>query len=132
MASNVDPIVGNWYQRQDKGREFEVVAFDEEEGAVEIQYFDGDVEHVDIDSWYDWDLERTENPDNWTGSVNNIETDDLGYDETDVDDGEDVDDEDWEGQPYKSFKSSSKGYKRDMNYDWDDGAIDGYQWDEDD
>lgn len=124
MASNLDPIVGNWYQRLDKGQEFEVVTFDEEEGVVEIQYFDGDLEQVDIESWHELDVEQTENPENWAGPVDNIMMDDLGYDETDMDDG------DWE-QPYKEFRSSSRSFKRDMECDWDDGAMDGYRWDED-
>ena len=32
MSTEVDPIVGNWYQHLDKGQRFLVVAFDEKEG----------------------------------------------------------------------------------------------------
>ncbi|MGH8498869.1 MAG: DUF6763 family protein, partial [Methylococcales bacterium] len=62
MAMDVDPIVGNWYQRLDKGREFEVVAFDEDEGIVEIQHSDGELEDLDIDAWYALELESIESP----------------------------------------------------------------------
>ena len=49
MATDADPIAGNWYYRQDKGQRFEVINFDEREGAVEIQHFDGDVEEMSLD-----------------------------------------------------------------------------------
>ncbi|MGJ0483765.1 MAG: DUF6763 family protein, partial [Methylomicrobium sp.] len=52
MKNEADPIVGNWYQHLDKGQAFQVVAVDEDAGAVELQHFDGDVEEIDLDAWY--------------------------------------------------------------------------------
>ena len=62
MTTEADPIVGNWYQHLDKGQKFEVVAFDKDEGWVEIQYFDGDVDEIDLDAWYELDIEPIEAP----------------------------------------------------------------------
>ncbi len=57
MSWDTEPVVGQWYRHLDKGYEFKVVAVDEDEGIVQIQYLDDDVEELDIDSWYEWDIE---------------------------------------------------------------------------
>ena len=36
------PVIGNWYRIQGS-ESFEVVAFDEDDGTIELQYFDGTV-----------------------------------------------------------------------------------------
>jgi hypothetical protein len=59
-----------------------VTAIDDDEGTVEIQHFDGDVEEMDLDDWRELDLEAIEPPEDWTGPVDDIERDDLGYSET--------------------------------------------------
>lgn len=85
MATEADPVVGNWYQHRDKGQEFEVIAFSEEEGYVEVQHFDGDVESYDLEQWYDLDVELTEAPENWSGPYDEMAEDDTDYTETDMD-----------------------------------------------
>ncbi len=66
------PVVGAWYRRR-SGEKFEVVAVDEDDGTIEVQHFDGTVEEVDFDSWDEqWEeaqLEASEPPEDWTGSV---------------------------------------------------------------
>jgi hypothetical protein len=66
------PSIGNWY-RVTGGETFEVVAVDEDDGTIEIQYFDGTVEELDIEDWESqWEdgaLETAEPPEDWTGSV---------------------------------------------------------------
>ena len=42
------PTIGAWY-RLDGGESFEVVAFDTDDGTVEIQYFDGTVEELEME-----------------------------------------------------------------------------------
>ncbi len=79
MGTEADPVVGRWYSHLDKGQEFKVVALDETARTVEIQYFDGDIEELDLDSWYGLDIETIEPPEDWTGSVDDVERDDLGY-----------------------------------------------------
>ena len=66
------PTIGNWYRI--KGSEsFEVVAFDEDDGTIELQYFDGTVEEMDLaDRNAEKEsgaLEEIEAPEDWTGSV---------------------------------------------------------------
>lgn len=66
------PGIGEWY-RLNGGELFEVVAIDEDDGTIEIQYFDGTVEEMDVDDWNaQWDeggLEAAEAPEDWSGSV---------------------------------------------------------------
>lgn len=82
MPNEFDPIVGQWYQRRDKGEMFRVVAADSGTGCTEIQYFDGDVEELETDAWREMDLEPAEAPEDWTGPFDDIETDDLDLTET--------------------------------------------------
>ena len=44
------PTIGNWY-RILGGDSFEIVAFDEDDGTIELQYFDGTVEEMDLEDW---------------------------------------------------------------------------------
>jgi hypothetical protein len=82
MATDLEPVVSQWYRHRDKGQQFQITAIDETEGTVEIQHFDGDVEELDLDSWYELDIEAIEPPADWTGPVDDVERDDLGYTET--------------------------------------------------
>jgi hypothetical protein len=100
MDTELDPIIGHWY-KYDDGRMFRVVAFDEEQGAVKIQHFDGDIEEVDASAWFDMDIEPTETPEDWTGPFDEIEDDWIAEDEEkewddEQDDWEDNDDSDEE------------------------------------
>jgi hypothetical protein len=78
MATELDPIVGNWYRDTDTDRTFEVVAIDEDDGAVEIQYFESEVEEIDIDQWYEMELESAAEPEDWSGPYDDLERDDFG------------------------------------------------------
>src|ERR1700759_3419835 len=74
------PGIGEWY-RHTGGDSFEVVALDEDDGTIEIQYFDGTVEEMDTEDWdsqwADRTLEKAEAPEDWTGSVDVESTDDA-------------------------------------------------------
>jgi len=69
---NAQPDIGEWY-RVRGGEPLEVVAIDEDDGTIEVQYFDGTVEELDL---VDWEAQRTkgeiegaEPPEDWSGSV---------------------------------------------------------------
>ena len=97
MSTESDPIISNWYQHLDKGQGFHVVAIDEERGLIELQYFDGNLEEIDLDTWYQMDLEPIEPPENWAGALDISETDDFGTSVTDTDMG------DWD-EPLEEIK----------------------------
>jgi hypothetical protein len=82
MARGLRPIPDRWYAHLDKGQAFRVIDFDRRGGWIELQHFDGDVEEIDFESWYDMDLELAPPPEDWTGPMDDVEDDDLGYTET--------------------------------------------------
>jgi len=84
MTLKPKPQVGQWYRHLNKGQEFHVTAVDDAERTVEIQHFDGDVEELDFEDWYAMDLEPIAAPEDWTGPMDDVERDDLGYTETDM------------------------------------------------
>jgi len=62
------PVIGQWYRRPG-GESFEVVAIDRDDRTIEIQYFDGTVEELEVDEWLEDEFESTEPPEDWTGSL---------------------------------------------------------------
>jgi hypothetical protein len=78
MDQELDPIVGQWYEDRE-GQAFEVVAADEEENYIEIQYFGGDIDELDFDSWGSVVAQQVEQPEDWSGPYDDLERDDLGY-----------------------------------------------------
>lgn len=91
--SDVDPIIGNWYRNQETGNDFEVVAIDEDAQTIEIQYFDGELEELDLDAWYDLVIESIEAPEDWSGPYDEMESDDLGYEEEEKEEEEEEEEE---------------------------------------
>lgn len=77
MPNELEPVIGQWYWHHDKGQSFMVVAIEEE--MIEIQHYDGDVEALDLDAWKEMDIDIGEPPEDWTGPVDDLETDDLDY-----------------------------------------------------
>lgn len=57
MPMEEEPVVGAMYEDED-GLAFEVISFDEDEGTIEVQYEDGEVSEIDIDAWYEMDLQK--------------------------------------------------------------------------
>lgn len=78
MPTEADPIIGTWYEHTDKGQKFEVVSLDEDNGVIGIQYFDGDLDEIDLDTWYEMDIVTSEAPEDWTGPVDEVPKDELG------------------------------------------------------
>jgi len=84
MPIDTEPLIGLWYQHLDKGQRFQVVAVDEDDGTIEIQHFDGDIEEVDLDNWYSMELTLCDAPENWSGPLDIGELDDYGTEITDT------------------------------------------------
>jgi hypothetical protein len=66
------------------------------EEIIEVQYENGDIEEIDLDTWHELDLERAEEPEGWASDDEDEdeEEDDEDLDEDDWD--EDEDDDDWD------------------------------------
>src|SRR6202166_5290265 len=76
------PVVGQWY-RGVTNELFEVVAIDDQDETIEIQYFDGTVTEMDFDGWNEQLLDRmldmADAPEDWSGAVD-VESEDLDRD----------------------------------------------------
>lgn len=62
------PLVGKWFRRPN-GTLFEVVAVDEDDGTIEIQYFDGTIDEVELETWPELLHIEVSAPEDWSGSV---------------------------------------------------------------
>ena len=76
------PEIGQWYQRLDKGELFQVAGIDEDAGTIELQSFSGDLDEIEADSWDELSPAVAEPPEDWTGPMDDIESDDLGFSDT--------------------------------------------------
>jgi len=98
------PVIGEWFRRPG-GDSFEVVAIDRDDRTIEIQYFDGTVEELEIEEWYEAGIEAGDAPEDWTGSL-------------------DVDPEDTENE-YEAEPGSSKPWADPLQF-VDRGEAGGY------
>lgn len=105
MHYDIEPIAGNWYHYPDKSQKFKVVDVDEETGDIELQYFDGTLDHIDFYIWGSLGAEQVEEPEDWTGPMDTVETDDLGYQSTDMQE------DDW-AVPYDENREKDKAGPR--------------------
>lgn len=76
--SKLSPTVGSWYRNLEDNRLFEIVATDEDDGTIEIQYFESEIEELDAEIWNELRLELTAAPEDWTGPYDDLISDDLG------------------------------------------------------
>src|ERR1700722_16084938 len=71
MATQI-PGVGAWY-RLNGGPPFEVVALDDHDGTIEVQYIDGTLEELDLEDWKSWcdehTLEAADPSEDWSDSA---------------------------------------------------------------
>ncbi len=77
MSAKPQPAVGKWYRNNEDGQLFEVVAMDEDDETIEIQYFDGAIEEVDFEEWEQMALTSAAPPEDWSGPFDDLEADDL-------------------------------------------------------
>ena len=95
MARDYDPVQGQWYEDLEENEIFKVLSVDPDEEIVEIQYENGDIEELDLDTWHELDLERAQEPEGWASDDEDEEEEedeDVDEDDEDWDD----DDEDWD------------------------------------
>jgi hypothetical protein len=75
--SRLTPEIGQWYQDSQSGQMFEVVARDSAEGSVQVQYVDGELSDLDLESWADMPLRPAAAPEDWRTGFE-VDTDDDG------------------------------------------------------
>jgi hypothetical protein len=93
VAREFEPVVGQWYENIDENDSFRVLSVDEDAELIEIEYLDGDIEEIDVDTWAEFDLEKIEQPEGWSGADITDDDDDEDDDEEDEDEDDDWDDD---------------------------------------
>jgi len=103
------PVPGKWYENKEEDETFRVLSVDEDDELVEIEYLDGEIEELDLDTWHELDLEPTEEPEGWAGDdeeddeeedLDDEDEDDEDEDDDDDDDEDDEEDEDERNEDY--------------------------------
>ncbi len=80
------PVIGQWFSRPN-GALFEVVAVDETGATVEIQFFDGTIDEIDIERWPKLLLTEVSAPEDWSGSVDMDPEDFVGRKDSEMPSG---------------------------------------------
>jgi hypothetical protein len=88
------PTPGKWYENKEEEETFRVLTVDEDNELVEIEYVDGEIEELDLDTWHELDLELTEEPEGWAGDDSDDDEEDEEEEEFDEDEEDDDDDDD--------------------------------------
>ncbi len=118
MARDLEPRVGKWYKHLDKGQLFRVIDVDEDNDTIEVQHFDGDLEQFESSEWFEMDLARAAQPEDWTGPVDDIERDDLPDSETSTADRDWRQSLDEEDEQDESLEDEDED--KDQPDEWDD------------
>jgi Family of unknown function (DUF6763) len=95
VARDYDPVQGQWYEDLEENEIFRVLSVDPDEEIIEVQYENGDIEEIDLDTWHELDLERAQEPEGWA-SDDDDEDEEEEDDEDEDDWDEDEDDDDWD------------------------------------
>ena len=76
MTSRTPPAIGQWYRQESKGTLFQVVAVDDDSGAIEIQDADGDVDELEADTWRTGEFQEAAPPEEWMEPLEERDNDD--------------------------------------------------------
>ena len=96
MSRDYEPVPGQWYENVEEEESFRVLSMDEDSELLEIEYLDGDIEEIDLETWHEMDLEKIQEPEGWSESDDEDEADDEDWDEEDDEDDDDPDDDEEE------------------------------------
>jgi hypothetical protein len=101
------PVPGKWFENKEEEETFRVLSVDEDDELVEIEYLDGEIEELDLDTWHELDLEPTEEPEGWSDDADEDDDeddfDDEDEDEDEDDEDDDEDDDDFEDEEEDNY-----------------------------
>ncbi len=84
MTTVTDPVIEQWYKDVENNLTFKVVAIEESDDTIEVQYHNGDIGEYDNDSWYNSTFDFIEDPEDWSAPFDDLESDDLGFSNSDT------------------------------------------------
>ena len=111
MSRDYEPVPGQWYENLEDEESFRVLTVDEDSELVEIEYLDGEIEEIDLETWHEMDLDQTDEPEGWAESEDD---EDEEEDEEEEEEDEDDEDDDWDEDD-----------DEDDDEDWDEDEEDG-------
>lgn len=97
MSRDYEPVAGQWYENIEEEETFRVLSVDPDSELVEIEYLDGDIEEIDLETWHEMDLEPRDEPEGWAESDDeDVEEDESEEEDSDDEDEDDDEDDDWD------------------------------------
>ncbi len=78
MLKRLEPEIGCWYEDLEQETIFEVVSFDEDDQTVGIQYFEGEIAAIDLETFVALPLKAIDQPEDWSGPFELDEDTDEG------------------------------------------------------
>jgi hypothetical protein len=108
VSRDYEPVPGQWYENLEEEEPFRVLSMDEDSELVEVEYLDGDIEEMDLETWHEMDLELTSEPEGWAESHDEEDDDedddwDDDEDEDDEDDDDDLDDDEDDAEDREQY-----------------------------
>lgn len=108
MARDYDPVQGKWYEDLEENEIFKVLSVDPDQELVEVQYENGDIEEIDLDTWHELDLELSAEPEGWASDDEKAKEEEE-EEEEDEDDW-DEDDDDWDDDEDEDLDDEDDDY----------------------
>jgi hypothetical protein len=102
MHNYSELTIGSWYKSPEVQEVFEIVAIDSEDDCIEIQYFNGEIEELDLDSWNNLNVAEIDAPEDWSGAYEMTKEDLENYEDI-------IHPEDWDG-PLTSLDKEDNDY----------------------
>ena len=93
VSRDYEPVPGQWYENLEDEESFRVLTMDEDSELVEIEYLDGEIEEIDLETWHEMDLDRIDEPEGWAKSDENEDEDEEEDEEEEEDDDDDWDED---------------------------------------
>ena len=93
MAREYEPVKGQWYENIDENDSFRVLSVDEDSELIEIEYLDGDIEELDLDTWQELDLEKIDEPEGWSAAEEEEEEEEEKKEKDELEETWDEDDD---------------------------------------
>jgi len=76
MDTELEPVIDSWYQHTDNQLHFCIIDIDDLAGLLEIQHANGDLDTMDIDTWYESGIKLATEPDHWSTEPDDSISDD--------------------------------------------------------
>ncbi|HVY63739.1 MAG TPA: DUF6763 family protein [Gammaproteobacteria bacterium] len=98
MSRELNPVAGRWYRDLERDEIFKVVAVEENDDIIEIQHSDGETEEIESAEWFEMDLERAGEPEDWLREDEEEDEEEEEEEDRDEDwrDEDEDDEDDWD------------------------------------